>query len=48
MATTTFPGYYDINFLLNGNFAGMLSVNAATGQVWYHGWHGQFLSQKTF
>jgi len=24
--------------------AGMLSVNAYTGAVWYHWWHGRFLS----
>jgi hypothetical protein len=23
---------------------GMLSVNAATGAVWSHWWHGRFLS----
>jgi hypothetical protein len=32
----------------HGETAGMLSVNAATGAVWYHGWHGTFLSERKF
>jgi len=24
----------------------MLSVNATTGQVWYHTWHGEFLDKR--
>jgi hypothetical protein len=43
-----FPGYYTIDFEVNGQPAGMLSVNAYTGQVWYHTWHGQFLSERTW
>jgi len=27
-----------------GEVAGMLSVNAATGAVWSHWWHGRFVS----
>jgi hypothetical protein len=42
-----FPGYYTIDFEVNGQPAGMLSVNAYTAQVWYHTWHGQFLSERT-
>jgi hypothetical protein len=41
-----FPGYYTIDFEINDLPAGMLSVNAYTGQVWYHTWHGQFLSES--
>jgi hypothetical protein len=44
--TLTFPGYYTLDFEVNGQPAGMLSVNAYTGQVWYHTWHGQFLSER--
>lgn len=43
-----FPGYYTMDFLQDGKPAGMLSVNAYTGQVWYHTWHGAFISEKEF
>ncbi len=39
-----FPGYYTIHTLEGDQVAGMLSVNAYTGAVWYHWWHGPFLS----
>jgi hypothetical protein len=39
----TFPGYYTIHTLRDGQIQGMLSVNGYTGQVWYHQWHGDFL-----
>jgi hypothetical protein len=39
-----FPGYYTLHVLRNGKIAGMLSVNAYTGAVWLHWWHGPFLS----
>ena len=42
----TFPGYYTIDVTKNGRPIGMLSVNANTGAVWYHGWHGTFLQEK--
>ena len=29
----------------NGKTHGMLSVNASTGAIWYHGWHGTFLAE---
>lgn len=38
------PGYYTFDTLENGKIAGMLSVNKQTGAVWYHWWHGGFLS----
>jgi hypothetical protein len=44
--TLTFPGYYTLDFEKDGKPVGMLSVNAYTGQVWYHTWHGQFLSER--
>ena len=40
-----FPGYYTLDFEVNGQPAGMLSVNAYTGQVWYHTWHGTFVQE---
>jgi hypothetical protein len=38
-----FPGYYTIHTLKDGEVFGMLSVNAYTGQVWVHTWHGRFI-----
>ncbi|MDZ7578039.1 MAG: hypothetical protein U0904_07695 [Candidatus Nanopelagicales bacterium] len=38
-----FPGYYTMHTLRDGNIVGMLSVNATTGAVWYHTWHGRFV-----
>jgi len=43
-----FPGYYTMDFLKDGKTAGMLSVNGYSGQVWYHTWHSNFISEKTF
>jgi hypothetical protein len=42
---TTFYGYYTIEVISNGTTYGMLSVNAFTGQVWYHTWHGAFVQE---
>jgi hypothetical protein len=42
----TFYGYYTVHTLANGQPSGMLSVNAYTGQVWYHTWHGDFIQLK--
>ena len=39
-----FPGYYTLHTLRNGEVTGMLSVHATTGAVWYHWWHGRFVS----
>jgi len=39
-----FPGYYTLHTLRNGKVTGMLSVHATTGAVWYHWWHGRFVS----
>jgi len=39
-----FPGYYTLHVLRGGRIAGMLSVNAETGAVWNHRWHGRFVS----
>ncbi|MEO7850365.1 MAG: hypothetical protein ABIR75_15065 [Arachnia sp.] len=41
-----FPGYYTLHTMRDGNIVGMLSVNANTGQVWYHSWHGKFVEMS--
>jgi hypothetical protein len=44
-----FPGYYTLHTLRggrDGRMVGMLSVRAATGQVWYHSWHGRFIAMS--
>jgi hypothetical protein len=46
--STHFYGYYTFDFTVNGEIAGMLSVNAYTGQVWYHSWHGGFVQEVEF
>ena len=43
-----FPGYYTLDTTRRGKTAGMLSVNASTGAVWYHGWHGRFIAEREF
>jgi len=43
-----FPGYYTMDFLKDGKVSGMLSVNGYTGQIWYHTWHGDFISEQEF
>ena len=42
----TFYGYYNFDVLQNGKTYGMLSVNGYTGAMWYHTWHGDFVSTK--
>ena len=39
-----FPGYYTLHVERAGRIEGMLSVNAFTGAVWYHWWHGRVLA----
>lgn len=41
-----FPGYYTLHTLRDGKIVGMMSVNAYTGSVWYHAWHGQFIAMS--
>lgn len=38
-------GYYTIMTTLNGEHYGMLSINGYSGDVWYHTWHGMFISE---
>jgi hypothetical protein len=41
-----FPGYYTLHTMRGDSIAGMLSVHAATGAVWYHSWHGRFIAMR--
>lgn len=40
-----YPGYYTLETTNGDTIDGMLSVNATTGQVWYHTWHGRFIAR---
>lgn len=40
----SFPGYYTLHTMRSGKISGMLSVNASTGQVWDHTWHGTYIA----
>ena len=42
---TAFYGYYTFDYMQDDQMTGMLSVNASTGQVWLHTWHGQFIDE---
>ncbi len=42
----TFYGYYTFDYKVDGQIAGMLSVNGFDGQTWLHTWHGQFITEK--
>lgn len=39
-----FPGYYTLHTTRDGEISGMMSVNAYTGKVWYHTWHGRYIA----
>jgi len=39
-----FPGYYTVHVMRGKKIGGMLSVNASSGAVWYHSWHGRFIA----
>jgi hypothetical protein len=41
-----FPGYYTLETLRDGSITGMISVNATTGAVWPHWWHGAFVAKS--
>jgi hypothetical protein len=45
-AADAFPGYFTIDITKDGKTTGMLSVNASTGQVWDHWWHGAFVGMS--
>jgi hypothetical protein len=38
-----FPGYFTLHVLRADKVTGMLSVNASSGAVWFHWWHGAFV-----
>jgi hypothetical protein len=40
-----FPGYFTFETVKGGKIAGMLSVNAGTGALFYHWWHGTFVAE---
>lgn len=42
-----FYGYYTIEVIKDSRMFSLLSVNGYTGQVWYHFWHGPFISLRT-
>lgn len=44
----SFYGYYTFDYSIDGQTAGMLSINGLTGQVLYHNWHGTFISEKEY
>jgi len=42
-----YPGYFTVDTAdASGTMVGMLSVNATTGAVWYHTWHGAFVAKE--
>jgi hypothetical protein len=38
-----YPGYFTLDLRRDGAVSGMMSVNSASGAVWYHTWHGTFI-----
>lgn len=42
----TYPGYFTVDLKRNGEVSGMMSVNAFSGAVWYHTWHGAFIAME--
>jgi hypothetical protein len=44
----TFYGYYTFDYEVEGEMAGMLSVNGYTSSVWPHTWHGDFIAEEEF
>lgn len=42
----SFPGYFTLHTLRDGKIAGMMSVNAYSGAVWYHTWHGRYIAMS--
>lgn len=46
LSVDAYPGYYTIDTEAGGKVVGMLSVNATSGAVWYHTWHGTFVAME--
>ncbi|MCB0036965.1 MAG: hypothetical protein KDE51_23195, partial [Anaerolineales bacterium] len=42
----TFPGYYTLHILEDGQTIGMMSVNGYTGQAFLHHWHGDLIQMS--
>jgi hypothetical protein len=43
---TEMPGYFTVHLEKGGRMEAMLGVNAFTGAVWYHTWHGTYVAAK--
>jgi len=41
-----FFGYFTIDIVKDGKIYGMLSINAYTGDIWYHNWHGASIQTR--
>ncbi|MCX6055416.1 MAG: hypothetical protein NTZ74_10990 [Chloroflexi bacterium] len=41
-----FYGYYSFDYKMDDQVIGMLSVNGVDGTVWFHNWHGTFISEE--
>ena len=41
-----FYGYYTVHVERDGKFLGMFSVNAYSGSVWWHSWHGAYIQSR--
>lgn len=41
-----FPGYFTMETLHDGKITGMVSVNAQSGALVYHWWHGRFVAAE--
>ena len=41
-----FYGYYSFEYQVDGETAGILSVNAEDGKLWFHNWLGNFIGKK--
>jgi uncharacterized membrane protein YkoI len=46
LEVTEMYGYYSIHLEKDMKMTAMVGVNAWTGQVWYHTWHGDFVAEK--
>jgi hypothetical protein len=46
--TTVFYGYYTMDLSEKDKIYGMLSVNGYSGEVWYHSWHGEFMTMEEY
>ena len=45
-STDFLPGYFTMDTVVGGNTVGLVSVNATTGDVWNHTWHGTFIAKE--